>query len=203
MRVNQDQPLHLWELEFSVFNGSGRALDHLIAYYDIASPWPPCTNWTEQYEGLGYYEWVHPSGRIQHTGASMPTLPNQTHTETIRVLAFNGVRPQFTDWSVNYTFLVGGTAAVATAPDSPNPVGSVSVQDSPPIKEAQDLFFGDDTSDWANDGECDDPRFEGPGTADTLLEEDLFRDASDCCTLLERGQVTLSEAAPAVGAPEE
>ena len=101
MRVNQDQPLHLWELEFSVFNGSGRALDHLIAYYDIASPWPPCTNWTEQYEGLGYYQWTGPSGRIQHTGTSMPTLPNQTHTETMRVLAFNGVQPQFTDWSVN------------------------------------------------------------------------------------------------------
>ncbi len=32
MRVNQDQPLHLWKLEFAVFNGSGRALDHLIAY---------------------------------------------------------------------------------------------------------------------------------------------------------------------------
>ena len=38
MRANQDQPLHLSELEFSVFNGSGRALDHLVAYYDSASP---------------------------------------------------------------------------------------------------------------------------------------------------------------------
>ena len=201
MRVNQDQPLHLWELEFSVFNGSGRALDQLIAYYDISSPWPPCTNWTEQYEGLGYYEWADPSGRIQHTGASIPTLPNQTHTETIRVLAFNGVRPQFTDWSVNYTFLVGATATVATAPVSPIPAGSDSFLASPPINEAQDVFFGDDTSDWANDGECDDPRFEGPGTADTLLEEDIFRDATDCRTLLERGQITLAEAAPAVEVP--
>ncbi len=201
MRVNQDQPLHLWELEFSVFNGSGRALHNLIAYYDIASPWPPCTNWTEQYEGLGYYQWVDPSGRIQHTGASMPTLPNQTHTETIRVLAFNGVRPQFTDWSVNYTFVDGWTEAAAGAPDSPNPAGTISVRDSPTINEGQGVFFGDDTSDWANDGECDDPRFEGAGTADTLLEEDLFRDATDCRTLLERGQITLSKAAPAVGAP--
>ena len=126
VRANQDQPLHLWELEFSVFNGSGRALDHLIAYYDIDSPWPPCTNWTENYR-LGaehdfiQVQWVGPSGRIQHTGAATPTLPNQTHTETILLLAFNGVRPEFTDWSVNYTFMEGEavTAPPAVAPATP------------------------------------------------------------------------------------
>ncbi len=123
-RVNQGQPLHLWELEFSVFNGSGRALDHLIAYYDIASPWPPCTNWTERYELEGDYsgvqvQWVDPSGRIQHTGAATPTLPNQTHTETILLLALNGVRPQFADWSVNYTFMEGEADTVAAATEAP------------------------------------------------------------------------------------
>ena len=123
-RVNQDQPLHLWELEFSVFNGSGRPLDHLIAYYDIASPWPPCTNWTENYELEGDYvylqvQWADPSGHIQQTGAATPTLPNQTHTETILLLAFNGVRPQFTDWSVNYTFMEGQVASAAVAAEAP------------------------------------------------------------------------------------
>lgn len=200
-RVNQDQPLHLWELEFSVLNGSGRALDHLIAYYDIASPWPPCTNWTEQYDGLGYYQWVDPSGHIQHTGRSMPTLPNQTHTETIRVLAFNGVRPQFTDWSVNYTFLDAGTATAASTLDSPVRAANVSVRDAAPINQEQAISFGDDTSVWANDGECDDPRFEGPGTADTILEEDLLRDATDCRELFERGEIWLTEVGPTDGAP--
>ena len=28
---------------------------------------------------------------------------------------------------------------------------------------AQSISFGDDSGDWAQDGECDDPRFEGPG----------------------------------------
>ena len=129
MRVNQGQPLHLWELEFSVFNGSGRALDHLLAYYDIASPWPPCTNWTEHYELEGDYvylqvQWVDPSGRIQHTGAATPTLPNQTHTETILLLAFNGVRPRFTDWSVNYTFMEGEADTVAETEPTAAPVAS-------------------------------------------------------------------------------
>ncbi len=53
------------------------------------------------------------------------------------------------------------------------------------------IEFGDDSSQWSNDGECDDPRFEGPGVADVLLEEDLGRDATDCRTLFENGQISL------------
>ena len=134
VRINQDQPLHLWELEFSVFDGSGRALNHLIAYYDIASPWPPCTNWTEHYRlegdhGLLQVQWVDPSGRIQHTGAATPTLPNQAHTETILLLAFNGVRPQFADWSVNYTFLDAGTITTTPAEAEAQPQSASTLPD--------------------------------------------------------------------------
>ncbi len=52
--------------------------------------------------------------------------------------------------------------------------------------------FGDDTSRWANDGECDDPRFEGDGAADTLLEADRGHDAADCRALFDAGHITLS-----------
>lgn len=51
------------------------------------------------------------------------------------------------------------------------------------------INFGDDTSVWANDAECDDPRFEGPGAADVLLADDLYRDATDCLKLLQAGLV--------------
>lgn len=51
--------------------------------------------------------------------------------------------------------------------------------------------FGDDSSRWANDGECDDPRFEGEGAADTLLDEDRGHDATDCRTLFAQGRVSL------------
>ena len=51
--------------------------------------------------------------------------------------------------------------------------------------------FGDNTSRWANDGECDDPRFEGAGAADTLLEEDNGHDANDCRKLFNAGRVAL------------
>ena len=33
---------------------------------------------------------------------------------------------------------------------------------------AQSINFGDDASKWSNDGECDDRRFRGAGTAMTL-----------------------------------
>jgi hypothetical protein len=47
------------------------------------------------------------------------------------------------------------------------------------------IQFGDDSSEWSFDGECDDPRFEGRGMASALLDEDRFRDATDCRKLLE------------------
>lgn len=51
------------------------------------------------------------------------------------------------------------------------------------------VYFGDDSSRWASDGECDDPRFEGAGVA--WFASDLFRDATDCLALFERGEVTV------------
>lgn len=51
------------------------------------------------------------------------------------------------------------------------------------------VYFGDNTSEWANDGECDDPRFAGPGMATTLLAEDSGHDAVDCKKLHAAGQV--------------
>ncbi len=51
--------------------------------------------------------------------------------------------------------------------------------------------FGDDRSEWANDGECDDPRFVGGGMADVLLDEDLYADATDCRNLFDAGRIRL------------
>ncbi len=67
-------------------------------------------------------------------------------------------------------------------------VGSVSAGNA----AKAGLDFGDDSSEWANDGECDDPRFEGSGmTATTLLESDALSDATDCKTAFEAGRLRL------------
>ena len=56
---------------------------------------------------------------------------------------------------------------------------------------AQDIDFGDDGSDFAKDGECDDKRFSGPGMTDTpLLDSDIGHDATDCRIAHEQGRVT-------------
>jgi len=51
--------------------------------------------------------------------------------------------------------------------------------------------FGDDSSQWAKDGECDDPRFEGKGSATTLLDVDRGHDATDCRKLFTAGAIAL------------
>lgn len=139
-RANHGQPLDIWELEYSVYNGSGRALDHLIAYYQVESPHPPCTNWDEHWEAGDYslpVDWSGPGGRIQRTGAATPTLPNETITETMLVLAFRDDQPHFSDWSVNYTFLDGGTASAAAPPQA-----SPALPVAPVAETAPDLPSG-------------------------------------------------------------
>ena len=86
--------------------------------------------------------------------------------------------------------------------------GTVTLKDggtsTPATATPAAIDFGDDSSEWANDGECDDPRFTGPGTADELVDEDRMRDATDCRTAYEAGTVTLADgsdggtAAPAI-----
>jgi hypothetical protein len=56
---------------------------------------------------------------------------------------------------------------------------------------SSDMDFGDDSSEWNKDGECDDPRFQGPGSAAELVDADLLKDATDCRAAYEAGTVTL------------
>ncbi len=67
------------------------------------------------------------------------------------------------------------------------------VTTAPPAVNGQAVEFGDDSSEWANDEECDDPRFEGDGMAEVLLDEDLMKDATDCRALYEAGRIRLRD----------
>jgi hypothetical protein len=61
--------------------------------------------------------------------------------------------------------------------------------------DGSSVDFGDNTSDYANDEICDDPRFEGPGAASVLLDDDLKRDSVDCKAAFEAGKIVLRETA--------
>ncbi|MEO5705853.1 MAG: hypothetical protein ABIT10_11130 [Alteraurantiacibacter sp.] len=71
-----------------------------------------------------------------------------------------------------------------------------------PLAAAATVDFGDDTSRWSNDNECDDKRFIGSGmTATPLLDEDIGHDATDCRTAFQAGNLTMRNAA-AASAPQ-
>lgn len=70
---------------------------------------------------------------------------------------------------------------------------------TPPVADVADtqpsaamIDFGDDSSFFANDGECDDPRFAGPGVHTILNANDEKADATDCRTAFMAGQVVLA-----------
>jgi hypothetical protein len=51
--------------------------------------------------------------------------------------------------------------------------------------------FGDNTSDYKDNDECDDPRFAGPGMAVVVSEDDNGHDAVDCEAKFVAGLVAL------------
>ena len=57
--------------------------------------------------------------------------------------------------------------------------------------QCEAIDFGDDSSEWANDDECDDPRFDGPGTSSVIALDDLMIDASDCRSQCRSGAIWL------------
>ena len=118
LKVNEGKPLDLWQLEFSVYNGSGKALDHMIARYGIESPWPPCTNWSDN-PGVSTTEalWSDKSGFIQRSGKPFSVAPGETLTEEVLLVVFHEDAPRFANWSVDYNFAEGTHAA----PDSQPP----------------------------------------------------------------------------------
>ncbi len=93
--------------------------------------------------------------------------------------------------------LLLSTGAAYADKISQSGVGAAPATTTPAAVDASGIDFGDDTSQWANDGECDDPRFTGTGSATELVDADLMKDATDCRAAYEAGTVTLAEDAPA------
>src|SRR4051812_27590006 len=68
---------------------------------------------------------------------------------------------------------------------------SLMVAGTPHAAYAQSVDFGDDASQFAKDGECDDMRFSGPGMTDTtLIDSDIRHDATDCRSAYNQGRLT-------------
>lgn len=59
--------------------------------------------------------------------------------------------------------------------------------------QCSEIRFGNNSSEYSRDGECDDYRFEGPGTSYVVNSEDIGRDAADCRRLCEQGKIFIRE----------
>ena len=150
IKANHGQPLDVWQLDFSVYNGSGKWLDHLIALYGIESKWPDCTNWSGDGPGGGpsgtYSEpvqWTGTAGHIQETGRNV-VAPGATLTATTFILVFHeDPPPQFADWSVNFRFgkLVTAGGAETEAPPASRAASTARQQPAAATAEQENLFW--------------------------------------------------------------
>ena len=150
IKANHGQPLDVWQLDFSVYNGSGKWLDHLIALYGIESKWPDCTNWSGDGPGGGpsgtYSEpvqWTGTAGHIQETGRNV-VAPGATLTATTFILVFHeDPPPQFADWSVNFRFgkLVTAGGAETEAPPASRAASTAGQRPAAATAEQENLFW--------------------------------------------------------------
>ena len=267
--------MDIWRLDFTVRNGSGRWLDHLIARFQIESEWPDCTNWDvpAAYQLPQGIEWAGSIGNIQESGRNVVS-PGQTLTETRYLIVLRGdPEPRFSNWSMDFDFAAapppagagspgaaptgsaeldalfwqsimnstnpaefeayraqfpngvfralaearlaelraGGNNVAGAAesrapadnlPDVPgrrradaagSPASASRTADTRPPTRHQSIDFGDDTGEYARDGECDDPRFEGAGMSlPAGLGSQIGRDAADCRQHYRANRISLS-----------
>ena len=115
LKANQGRPLHPWRIDLSVRNGSGRALDSLRADSWVRSEWPPCTNWDGPEalpEPFIAMKWVD---HLEVLSMPYGMRLGQEEGRALYVLAFDGQRPRFGEWGLNYTFAQGAGAAARGA----------------------------------------------------------------------------------------
>ena len=114
LKANQGQPLHVWQLDISAHNRTGKALDFLRADFTIDSPWPPCTNWSGEGSGGGPAgDFVDAEGHprpVQWAG-TLKVLSRvggmrvgEVERDTAFLPVFHKDKPVFKDWQVYFTF---------------------------------------------------------------------------------------------------
>ena len=126
IKAYQGQPLHIWQVDYSVYNGSGKTLSYLRAQLDVESNWPPCDNW-DRSPDLDFHEFAEWTGRGYTIGMPHGMRLNQVEQETDYLLVFHTEQPWIGRWDIKYTF-----------DDDPTPGGSRQTrQESPQPRSRQ------------------------------------------------------------------
>ncbi|MDE2977987.1 MAG: formylglycine-generating enzyme family protein [Acidobacteriota bacterium] len=101
--ANRGQPLDVWQLDVSVYNGSGKWLEDVDARYEIQSERPPCSSWDGPPAGTvdGVIGWAGHHDTVQARNVG----PGETVTETVFLIVFHDHEPpRFSEWSLQYDF---------------------------------------------------------------------------------------------------
>ena len=138
IKANHGRPLHVWQLEYAVRNGSGRWLEHLKASLSIAAEWPGCTTWSGP-EG-SYPKPLQWGASIERLQRPYGMEPDEQVSDTVFVLALDGHEPGFESGDIDYRFAAGS---------GPDPVSGGGASEGRPSGAAglrpeiqMDLRFG-------------------------------------------------------------
>ena len=101
-KVNDGKPLNVWQVDFSVYNGSGKSLSYLNAFFKIKAEWPPCTNWSELSQSCP--KPVLSGGSFQVLQKPYGMESGEEVSDTIYLLVFHEHQPVFESWDVDFRF---------------------------------------------------------------------------------------------------
>ena len=132
LKANQGRPLHVWQMDYSAHNNTGKPLDFLQANFDIGAPHPPCTNSSGEGPGGGpagdFTDLQGVPGFVEQAGPSFKGLSRVSGMAVGEVVrgrmfmeVFDQQEPSFKRWSVNFTFARSGSQAAGAAPSRQAP----------------------------------------------------------------------------------
>ena len=115
LKDNEGQPLHIWRIDLSVHNNSGKPIEFLRARFNIESPSPPCTNWSGDGPGGGpegdLVDAEGNPGFLLSSGLPFYTISKpygmaagEVDRETVFLLVFHENRPVIKEWDIDYYF---------------------------------------------------------------------------------------------------
>ena len=105
LKANQDQPLDLWRVDFSIRNGSGRGIDYLNASSWVLAEYPPCTNWSgPERAPLEASVWVVWGDHLVPMQMPHGMRAGQEERSAVYLMVFHEHRPTIGEWDIDYTF---------------------------------------------------------------------------------------------------
>ena len=111
LKANEGQSLHVWRMDLTAANYSGKVIEYLRGSVDVESEWPPCTNWDwdvlQDYPGG--VDWA---GGILSFQQVADMQPGEEAGETMFLLAFHDQEPGFGRWSIDHNFSEAAPASV-------------------------------------------------------------------------------------------